>query len=143
MAGGGFWWQQNAAAADAGAGLYRGESPLPGRMVGFTSDLPTAVTRCANCHERPAVAAVNGGVATSLTDAAPDRPAFGAALDRSSLSTPRSRRGGPASVYDVDSLCTLLRTGVDPAQVMIGQAMPRYDATPLQCEQLWAYFQTR
>jgi hypothetical protein len=87
--------------------------------------LPDVAWKCSNCHE------VNAGNRYA-------RP-----LDRSSLTTPQLRRGGPPSRYDAQSLCALLRTGIDPAQIMIDTTMPRYALSDAQCMQLWQYLQTR
>jgi hypothetical protein len=37
----------------------------------------------------------------------------------------------------------LLRTGIDPAQVMIAQAAPRYEIDGAGCDALWRYLGTR
>ena len=49
------------------------------------------------------------------------------------------RRGGPPSRYDPASFCQLLRTGIDPASVMVDKAMPRYTLTDQQCALLWKH----
>src|SRR5204863_2269697 len=109
------------------------------RLSGHEIGLPTVATRCINCHAASGTAA--GG-------SAPDGPARGglaaarpyaSPLSAEWLTLPRSRRGGPPSDYDLGRLCRLLRTGVDPAQVVISTVMPRYDATDAQCAALWQY----
>lgn len=64
---------------------------------------------------------------------------YAVALTRDSLLGLRTRRGGPPSAFDEASLCRLLRTGVDPAQVLISTTMPRYTVSDVQCRQLMAY----
>lgn len=120
------------AARARGEALYSGQAPLPGRLAGHEADLPGIATRCGNCHEAGR---------TGLAAAPGDRYAVGLSATR--LTSPQSRRGGPASVYDAASLCRLLRTGVDPAQVMIDSAMPRYQPSDDQCQDLWKYLLSR
>lgn len=101
-----------------GAALFEGRLPLAAQVVGHDERLPTEAARCVNCH---------GGTG------------FAPRLDARSLTEPRARRGGPPSRYDAASLCRLLRTGVDPAWVMVPRAMPRYDITERECEALWLH----
>lgn len=101
--------------------------PLPGRLAGHTFDLPAAATRCVNCH---------AGVART---ASLDSAAFATPLHAGTLQLAISRRGGPPSTYDASSLCRVLREGVDPAFVVVDQAMPRYQASDAQCAALWAW----
>jgi cytochrome c553 len=98
---------------------------LSGRLAGHPQALPAVATRCVNCHAIEGMAAPNG-------------TAFGPLLGATTLTGVRSRRGGPASRYDADSLCRLLRDGIDPAWVMIDGAMPRYEIDASQCRALWA-----
>lgn len=116
-----------------GEAIYQGREPMTGRIRGHDSTLPTAATRCINCHlpggTRPPVAA--SAIGTTQT--------FGPALDAAWLTRPRSRSGGPAITYDAERLCTLLRDGIDPALVMMPRSMPLYDATPQQCRALWNF----
>lgn len=108
-----------------GQAMFRGEASLPARLVGHEIDLPAVATRCGNCHE-----------------AATPQP-FATPLGREQLMRPRVRRGGPPSSYDAARLCQLLRDGVDPAHVMISTTMPRYEISPLQCSDLWAFLVSR
>jgi len=101
--------------------------PLPGRLAGHTLDLPAAATRCVNCH---------AGVAST---AALDSAVFATPLHVGTLRLAMSRRGGPPSTYDASSLCRVLRDGIDPAFVIVDQAMPRYQASDAQCAALWAW----
>jgi hypothetical protein len=126
--------------------LFHGDAPLTGRIVGHEMVLPVGVSRCMNCHETrsAAISAAASAVANQVPGTAGAVAGrFGPALDRDTLTQMRARRGGPPSRYDVQALCTLLRTGVDPAQVMIPQTMPRYEIDAAGCEALWGYINTR
>lgn len=120
-----------AAQRERGAALFDGRAPLAGRLVGHELALPALATRCTNCHEAAAAPA-----------AAASAP-FATALDGAHLATSRPRRGGPASAYDETRLCALLRSGTDPAHVMISTTMPRYEITDAQCRDLWAHLVAR
>lgn len=98
---------------------------LRGRLAGHPGDLPSAATRCVNCH-------ATGATAGQLLTAA-----FGPSLDSDALARAISRRGGPPSRYDAVSLCRLLREGIDPAWVMVDASMPRYEVSDAQCQALW------
>lgn len=129
----GLGWRGGRAAAQArGAALYHGQVALPGRLVGHDMTLPQIATRCSNCHDAGAAGPAPAG-----------RARFATPLAAASLAEVRGRRGGPPSVYDARALCTLLRNGVDPAQVMIDNAMPRYQPTDDQCEDLWSFLLSR
>jgi hypothetical protein len=108
-----------------GRALFSGGLDLPGRLYTHRVELPPAVVRCANCH------AVAGGPAVPRS--------LAPRLTRELLLRPQPRRGGPASVYDNDRLCTLLRKGVDPAFVLISVEMPRYAIDDAGCRALWRY----
>jgi cytochrome c553 len=125
------------AAADDGVSalrgerLFRGEAALPARIVGQDFALPAQASRCVNCHgpargEAPSSPASATGIAPALT--------------RATLAEPLRRRGGPPSRYDAASLCTVLRSGVDPAHVIILRTMPRYEITDADCRSLWLHF---
>lgn len=116
---------------ERGAALFRGDAALPGRLVGHDTPLPPLATRCTNCHE-----------AVTSAPAAASGP-YAAALTAAHLGSLRVRRGGPATVYDAARLCALLRSGIDPAHVMIATTMPRYDITDAQCQDLWAHLVAR
>lgn len=96
-------------------------------LAGDESTLPGLATRCVNCHE--------------ASGTAPG--AFAPALNANALTSLHARRGGPPSRYDHDSLCKLLREGVDPAWVQIPRAMPRYHLTDEDCASLWRYLVSR
>lgn len=112
---------------ELGARLFDGRATLQARLPGGDVALPVAASRCANCHRRdgPAPAASAAG--------------FGPALTSAWLRTRQARRGGPPSAYDAAAFCRVLRTGIDPAQVIIDQRMPRYAASEAECAALWAY----
>ena len=112
----------------AGSALYHGELALTGRIVGHDLDLPAQASRCINCH--------GAAVAASAPPLAP-------LLNAASLTRLTPRRGGPPSRYDTASMCALLRSGVDPAHVMIPRTMPRYTITDADCKALWAFLSTR
>ena len=130
---------QQGAVVERGNRLFHGEVAMPARIVGHTMVLPATVSRCMNCHETrssavsAAASAVAGGQAGR----------YGPALDQNTLTQLLARRGGPPSRYDAAALCTLLRTGIDPAQVMIPQTMPRYGVDGADCDALWGYLVTR
>ena len=113
-------WQQ-------GRAIFLGEQALHAR-VSSSQPLPAAASRCINCHAAPGLrpAADRSGAA------------FGPVLDSARLLRLQARRGGPPSRYDADSLCRVLREGIDPAGVMLPAAMPRYRLDDAQCRQLWA-----
>jgi len=108
-----------------GDALFHGNESLTGRVRGHDETLPPDAVRCANCHD-----AVNGGRLTRV--AAPH-------LDRSLLLEPKQRRGGPPSRYDQSAFCKLLRTGVDPASVVVAREMPVYDVDETACVSLWSF----
>jgi mono/diheme cytochrome c family protein len=125
-----------ASAADAtssaarGQRLFNGDIELAARIVGQDFALPAQASRCVNCH-----APARASAASSLANAQPIAPP----LTLSSLTEPLRRRGGPPSRYDAASLCTLLRSGVDPAYVMILRTMPRYEISDADCQSLWQH----
>lgn len=112
-----------------GRKLFLGEMPLTARITGQDFALPAQASRCINCHATRAPSASASG-ATGPS---------GPLLDAASLSQPQRRRGGPPSRYDADTLCTLLRRGVDPAYVMIQRTMPRYEISDADCRALWQH----
>ncbi|HVV16896.1 MAG TPA: hypothetical protein VHH90_06795 [Polyangia bacterium] len=114
--------------AARGRALYTGREPLAGRVRDHRSDLPAAVVVCRGCH----------GAGVAAPGAAP-APAPAPAIDRALLLEPRPRRGGPPSAYDLPAFCRLLRTGVDPAYVLVAREMPVFDLDDAQCESLWRF----
>jgi hypothetical protein len=136
--------------AAQGARAFDGRSPLVGRIEGHAAPLPAAALACANCHlpsARPAGALDPAG-ARSLAPA-PAAPggagatgqaaSFGPVLDRAGLTARVARRGGPPSRFDERAFCRLLRTGEDPAGVLLPRAMPRYDIDDDDCRRLWRH----
>ena len=114
-----------AKSGNRGEALFRGREPLDGTIRGHQSRLPAEVVRCHNCHARGKDQVAKGTSAPRI--------------DRSLLLESRPRRGGPPSSYDEPAFCKLLRTGVDPAFVLIAREMPVYDVTDAQCAHLWRF----
>jgi hypothetical protein len=104
-----------------GQRFFEGQEALPARIAGQDFALPVQAGRCINCHGRQA----------------PQR--IGPLLTADSLTDATSRRGGPPTRYERSSFCRLLRTGVDPAFVILPRSMPRYDLSDADCADLWAY----
>ena len=110
-----------------GRALFIGRQPLTGRIREHQSALPPQVVKCDNCHGEQ-----NRGAATAIKTLAPR-------LDAALLLRTYSRRGGPPSVYDVNAFCKLLRTGADPAFVLVAREMPTYDIADGECAALWQF----
>lgn len=104
-----------------GQRLFEGREPLPARIAGQDFALPADAARCSNCHGAQA----------------PQR--IGPLLTADSMTDATSRRGGPPTRYEPASFCRLLRTGVDPAFVILPRSMPRYDLSEADCADLWAH----
>ena len=126
------------AAVSLGRQIYRGEVALPGTIQGHAQPLPPLAARCTNCHSRESVARVAALSASGLAPG-PAAVSFAPLLTRDRLLTPMARRGGPPSRYDTASFCRLLRTGIDPAYVLIPRQMPRYELSDAQCAALFGY----
>ena len=109
-----------------GARLFDGTEPLAGTLSGHSAPLPVEATRCTHCHTGPGASA---GAASQ----------FASPLDRRRLREALPRRGGPPVAYEQASFCRTLRTGVDPAHIVLPRAMPRFDADDAQCAALWDY----
>lgn len=112
-----------------GERLYTAAIALPARIWGHERDLPIEASRCTNCHVRSAQPVAASAPATVV----------GPVLSAAALNSLRSRRGGPPTRYDAVSLCRLLRSGVDPAQIVVPRVMPRYTVSDAQCHALWQY----
>jgi hypothetical protein len=108
-----------------GRDIFSGEQPAAARIRGHEASLPAELAACRNCHAAAGVKAAAGSYA----------PDLGAAW----LLEPRERRGGPPSSYDVGSFCRLLRTGVDPAFILVSRVMPTYDLDDARCSNLWMF----
>jgi len=116
------------AGADAvsrGERLFEGTEPLAGTLSGHDASLPPAATRCVHCHAGP-------GKASAAT-------AGMLPLGPHHLLEARARRGGPPVAYDQASFCRTLRTGIDPASIILPRSMPRFEVDDAQCAALWAY----
>jgi hypothetical protein len=111
--------------SSAGRRMFFGETPLLGTIVGHQRPLPPEMVGCANCHSEG-----SGSISTR---------SFAPRLDRAGMIAPRGRRGGPPSRFSAVSFCRLLRTGVDPAYIVINRQMPRYMLDDGQCLDLWQY----
>jgi hypothetical protein len=98
---------------------------LQGAIVGHPEALPPRLVACANCHQ-------GGGAGLAAAS-------FGPRLDGARLTEMRARRGGPPSAFSPASFCRTLRTGVDPASILITRQMPRYTLDDNQCLGLWHY----
>ncbi len=148
--------------ADDGARLYDGRAALRGRIHGHETLLMPAAVVCANCHaparnvttavlpaaaagDQASIAAKAGTGAQGVTadqasiagQPAQTTETLGPQLDRERLTASISRRGGPPSRFDRATFCRMLRTGEDPASVLLPKVMPRYELTDEQCAALW------
>lgn len=112
-----------------GYALYHGHLPLSGRIAGHDDDLPSAASRCSNCHD-----AVTGGAQTKRLIAP---------LNGTALTQPVSRRGGPQFIYTEASFCSFLRDGVDAVFVQASRTMPRFTVSDGECHALWTYVISR
>jgi hypothetical protein len=110
---------------ERGRELFVGREALSGKLRHHQSSLPPEVVACGNCHAA-------GRAPAPKASRAPR-------LDRALLLEARARRGGPPSSYGEPSFCKLLRTGIDPAHVLIAREMPVYRADDVQCESLWRF----
>jgi hypothetical protein len=110
--------------ATAGHRMFFGDASLQGAIVGHPEALPARLVACANCH---------------LGGAGLGAASFGPQLDGPRMTEMRGRRGGPPSAFSPTSFCRMLRTGVDPASILITRQMPRYTLDDNQCLGLWHY----
>jgi hypothetical protein len=112
--------------SSSGRALFFGETPLRGVILGHELPLPPETVVCANCHleDRQPISGVS--------NSAPR-------LNRARMTEFRRRRGGPPSQFTPATFCRLLRTGVDPAYILITHQMPRYTLEDAQCIDLWQY----
>ena len=104
--------------------FLRGEG-LRAHVSGHTTILSPSQSACIHCHSlnRPMSVEARGAPALhgrALTDAMP-------------------RRGGPAMAYDVNSFCTTLATGIDPAHIVLKKEMPIFEVDKSRCQALWQY----
>jgi hypothetical protein len=118
--------------AALGGRAFDGLDPLTARIEGHGSALPADAAACANCHRpQPRPVGASGSPIESAS--------FGPPLDREGLTGRTARRGGPPSRFDERSFCRLLRTGEDPAGVILPRAMPRYEIDDADCRRLWRH----
>lgn len=104
-----------------GEWLYEGRQPLPARVAG--EPIAAHAAACKACHES---AGREGGIAVPP-------------LNRRTLQEKAPRRGGPPSSYTAGTFCEALRTGADPAGVVLAEQMPRYTVSSAACQALWTY----
>lgn len=144
----GLGWLESARTRDAGARLFDGRTPMVARISGHADPMPAGVVACANCHRpvAPPADARPEPAAPATTAAAPAAVAStavastaGPVLGRDLLTRPLPRRGGPPSRYDAAAFCRVLRTGEDPAGVLLPRAMPRYEIDAAACDALWRF----
>jgi hypothetical protein len=114
---------------ELGRQLFVGQKPLAAHLERDETAIPTEANRCSNCH---------------ISEALPDSElvrtqTFGAPLSAGKLKNQSRRRGGPPTRYNEDSFCRLLRTGIDPASILVQRAMPRYKINEADCRALWQY----
>ena len=112
-----------------GANIFYTGSHLSGRLEG-TEALGSPELKCANCHE-PSRSPFKNDNSTSKGP--------GGEIRHGILLQTLSRRGGPSFRYDLSSFCQLLKTGVDPTNIVVPRLMPRYDISTDDCRALWIY----
>ena len=108
--------------ADLGCLIFNGQYAIPARLRDDDRLLPGSTTRCINCHTRTDSA---GTFAPPLT------PGYLFAATR--------RRGGPSSSYDPAAFCRALKDGIDPAEIVLRKAMPRYQISDTECAAIWHF----
>jgi hypothetical protein len=107
-----------------GQRLFSGVEAVTGTISGHKAAMPAEAVTCRNCHQ---------------AGDSPARQSFGPRLNRDTLLELHKRRGAPPSTYDEQTFCRILRTGVDPAYIVISPEMPRYQIDEQQCRSLWLY----
>lgn len=124
-----------------GRDLFEGRKPLKGRISGHEFVLPQDAVVCAHCHS--GASELPGSLAASSPS--PVGGDFGKPplLTGKGLKTMSRRRGGPPSVFDEQSFCVMLRSGVDPKTIIMPDSMPRYEISAEECSALWAYLESR
>jgi len=125
---------------DLGRSLFQGEAALTGQIAGQGLPLPVQASRCVNCH-LATIASSASGASSPREPASPaaNRAKLGPALNAGHLLHNLARRGGPPSHYDSATFCRVLRTGIDPAWVIVDRNMPRYNIGTRDCDALWTY----
>ncbi|MFZ6689685.1 hypothetical protein ACO0K0_18235 [Undibacterium sp. SXout11W] len=113
-----------------GENLFYGREALKGTLYLHNRSLDTSFVRCMNCHR------FQDEQKTS------NKSDFGPEIGAHFLLTKNSLRGGPARAYEADSFCQMLRTGMDPSQIMMRTDMPRYSVSDDDCHALWRFLLT-
>lgn len=121
-------------AIGTGRSLFHGQLPLQARLSGHTQPLPAGAVTCANCHRTQA---------GTPQVRAPGGRDTGPVLNATTLLARVERRGGPPSRYGREAFCRALRTGVDPAGVLLPRVMPRYAIDDRNCDALWRFLTTQ
>lgn len=119
---------------ERGQRLFVGIEPMRGTISGHQSVLPPLASRCVNCH-----APGSGTGKARPASAPPTNTSFAPLLTPAYLTGPVARRGGPPSRYDEAAFCRALRTGIDPAYVIVSHSMPRYELSEAECRALWRH----
>ena len=112
-----------------GEALFLGRASVSARLAGSEDELAPAATVCSNCHGPDGAGVAEAG-------------AYGSDIRGSTLTRRKSRRGGPPSAYTLESFRLALRSGHDPAHVVLVRAMPRYTISDADTSALWAYLMT-
>lgn len=111
---------------DLGCAIFAGEREVHAHLRGDSAPLPSATTRCVNCHAQ-----------------SDPKGAFAPPLTAAYLLDAQSRRGGPPSRYDPSTFCRAVRTGIDPAYVLLRKSMPDFQISDAECNALWRYVANR
>ena len=114
-----------------GADLFYGRTEVNGKLYLHNRTLGSPYVRCVNCHQledQPKSLKVNA-----------NDNSFGPLLGAHFIQTPNNARGGPVRSYEPASFCKMLRSGMDPSQIMIRTDMPRYILTDDDCNALWSF----
>lgn len=117
---------------DAGKLIYtKGESPSHGQLEAVLGDtaVPATLMPCVNCHGADGKGRAEGGVIPA--------DITWNVLSRARESNQALSRSRPA--YDLTTLRKVLRNGVDPAGAELGIAMPRYQISDGELDDLIAY----
>jgi len=119
------------ASHEVGKQLFFGKKPLIGKIVSQDFDLPIEASRCVNCHISDQQSQPSEFVKKTQT--------FGPPLNYQTLTDVKNIHGGPAFSYTATGFCTLLRTGIDPTQIVSKRSMPRYEISDEACNAIWMY----
>jgi hypothetical protein len=110
---------------ERGKRIFHGLDAVQGKVQDNGTALPAQASKCINCHSAQAPGGALAGSAQYLS--------------ATTLSRKMSRRGGPAYFYDQPNFCNTVRTGVDPAGIVLEAKMPRYQISDTQCADLWLF----